>query len=257
MKELIGQLKKHFPSVSFGYFGSLRDGRAVYGKADVDGFLIMPGGMVSDKRVVKGLSQILARAFSNNPIETQFNLLDSETIDDGRFMSYTKDYSDYFLDNSEILSGPFSGIKMNGYDFRSGVLHSASFNFTGPGGVRNTALYSLNLLQGDYDVFATRVQNAVDKVAKFPNKLIWLRTGKTVPERREAQRIIERNLPEVDYELLDDINDVLDDVRKLDRRLENPESALNLLYGGLELMEQMVLAYVTRYPKIGKREVKI
>jgi hypothetical protein len=257
MNEFTGELKRHFPNVCFGYFGSLKDGRAVYGKADIDGFLIMPGGVVSDKREVRGLSQILARAFSNNPVKTQFNLLDLGTIHDGRFMSYTRDYSDHIEKRARIVAGPEFHFEMNGFDPRFSVLHSASFNFSGPGGVRNTALYSLSLLQGDYDYFSERVESAIDKVAKFPKKLVWLRTGRIIPGRREAQRIVERNLGEVDYKYLDEINDVLDDVSELDRVLGNPEEALRLLYNSLEVMEQMIFAYTTRHPFVGRREVGV
>jgi len=255
INEFTKELKRHFPNVCFGCYGSLVNGNAVYGKADIDGFLIMPRESISDKKVVKGLSQILARALSNNPVKTQFNLLDLETVKDGRFMSYTKDYSDYIKERVRIVTGPKFHFEMNGLDPKFGVLGSASFNFSGPGGVRNTALYSLDLLQRDYDSFSERVESAIDKVAKFPAKLVWLRTGNIIPDRRDAQEIVEKNLSDVDYEVLDEINDVLDNVSELDRMLKNPEEALGLLYDGLEVMEQMVSSYIKRHPTLGKREV--
>ena len=255
INELTRELKTHFPNVCFGCYGSLVNGNAVYGKADIDGFLIMPGEVVSDKNTVQGLSQILARALSNNPIKTQFNLLDLETVRDGRFMSYTKDYSDYIKKRARIVTGPKFHLDMNGFDPKFGVLESASFNFSGPTGVRTSALYSLSMLQENYDYFSERVESAIDKVAKFPAKLVWLRTGNIIPDRRDAQEIVEKNLSDVDYCYLDDINDALDNVSELDRILKNPEEALRLLYNGLEVMEQMVFSYMRRHPTLGKREV--
>jgi hypothetical protein len=250
------ELSRNFPGVGFGYFGSFNEKRAVYGIADIDGFLIMDSGVVSDKSIVKGLSQILARALSNNPIPLHFNLLDLATISDGRFMSYTADFNEYLREGAKIVCGPHYHLGMNGFDFKSGVLDTASFNFSGPGGVRNTALYSLDMLQRDYDEFCERIESAIDKVAKFPKKLIWLRSGRIVPGRRESQEILERHLHGIDYFRLDEINNVLDDVRELDGRLEDPEEALRLLYNGLEVMEQMILAYVTKYPHVGRREAR-
>jgi hypothetical protein len=256
MDEFSFELSRSFPGVCFGYFGSFDKKRAVYGISDIDGFLIMDSGIVSDKRTVKGLSQILARALSNNPIPLHFNLLDLGTISDGRFMSYTADFNDYLKRGAKIVCGPHYHFGMNGIDFKSGVLDTASFNFSGPGGVRNTALYSLDLLQRDYDGFADRIESAIDKVAKFPKKLIWLRSGKIVPGRRESQGIIQRNLHSVDYARLDEINGVLDDASELDLRLEDPEEALRLLYSSLTVMEQMILAYITKYPSTSRREAR-
>ena len=249
-------LTAHFPDVCFGVFGSIVSGGAVYGRADIDGFLIMDNGVVSDKQRVMGLSQIFARVLSRSRLKTQFNLLDLESSVDGRFLSYTRDYTGWLKDSAITFSGPFHHLKMNGFDFKSGVLHSAAFNFSGPGGVRNAALYSLDLLQRDYDEFSERVEAAIGKVAKFPKKLIWLKTGKIISGRRESQKILQRHLGGVNYDLLDEINDVLDDVGELDRRLEDPEEALRLLYSGLEVMEQMVLSYIEKYPNIGKREAR-
>ncbi len=256
MNEFSGELSRHFPDVCFGCFGSTINGDAVYGKADIDGFLIMDSGIVSDKKTVKGLSQILARALTHNRVKTQFNLIDRRTLVDGRFLSYTKDYTNWLKNTARVVCGPDYVSDMRGYDPKFSVLHSAAFNFCGPHSVRNAALYSLDYLQQDYEDFEERVQDAIDRVAKFPKKLIWFRTGRIVPGRRESQRILERNLQGVDYSRLDEINGVLDDVRELDRRLGNPEEALRLLYNGLEVMEQMILAYVVKYPPVGRREAR-
>jgi len=257
MNEFSSELQKHFPEVCFGVYGSIVNGNACYGKADIDGFLIMPGKVLSNKLKVFGLSQILARALSNNPVTTQFNLLDLETCIDGRFMSYTKDYSKYIKDNARVICGPHHHLYMNGLDPKFGVLHNAAFNFSGPGGVRNSALYSLSVLQEDSDKFSLHVQKAIDNVAKFPSKLIWLRTGKVTPNRLEAQRVVKKNLDCLNYKLLDNINDILDNVSYLDYVLADPEKSLDLVYNGLEIMEQMICAYVYRHPFIGKREVGV
>ncbi|MBS3079195.1 hypothetical protein J4218_03690 [Candidatus Pacearchaeota archaeon] len=257
MEEFSRELEINFPEICLGYFGSFRKKRAVIGRADIDGFLIMDSGVLSDESTVKGLSQILARALSNNPIKTQFNLLDRETIVDGRFASYSKDYVDYLVRVAKVVTGPEYCREMRGFHFKSGVLHSAAFNFSGPGGVRNTALYSLDALQRDYDEFSELVEKAIDKVAKFPKKLIWLRSGKIVPCRKKSQKILEKLLDGVSYGKLSELNWVLDDVEDLDKRLQNPEEAFRLLYMGLEVMEEMVYAYTHEHPYPNEREVAV
>jgi hypothetical protein len=256
MKEFSEELKKHFPEVCFGYFGSYGKNGAVIGKSDIDGFLIMPGGVISDKERVKGLSQVLARALGKDKIKTQFNLLDLESVRDGRFVSYSKDYSDFLIRNARIVSGPEYHLEMNGFHFRSGVLHSAAFNFSGPGGVRNAALYSLDTLQRDYDEFCELIEKAIDKVAKFPKKLIWLKSGRIISCRRKSADILEKHL-RFDKLKLDEINGVLDNVQELDQRLQDPGDALKLLFNGLEIMEEMIKDYISKYSFPGKREVVV
>lgn len=256
MQEFCEQLNRHFSEVCFGYFGSYGKKRAVIGRADIDGFLIMPGEIVSDKKLVKGLSQVLASALSRNRIRTQFNLLDEKSSLDGRFISYTKDYVDYLTKGAKVASGPLVHVNMRGYHFRSGVLHSASFNFSGPGGVRNACLYSLDALQKDYKEFCELVEKAIDKAAKFPKKLVWLKEGKIIPCRRKSADALQSYLGK-DYNKLHHINNVLDNVQDLDDRLQDPEEALGLLYDGLEVMEQMIEDYICKYPNVGKREAVV
>jgi hypothetical protein len=255
MERFVSGLKEH-PDVSFYGFGSYTDGRRVFGNADIDGFLVLPGEVVSDKVKVRDISEILAKALKRNPVGVQLNLLDLESGRDGRFVSYTEDYTEFLKRNAVLFSGPEVVNQLRGFYFKSGILYSGSFNFCGPGGVRNTALHVIDYLQNPQVHFEARVQAALDKVCKFPKKLLILINGDIVSCRHASQRRLEGILGEIDYDKLTMLNQLFDNPAELDRRLnDSSENVIGLLYEGLELMEQMVSAYIRRFPEIGKREV--
>ncbi len=257
MYDFSSQLSKRHSKVSFGYYGSYQQKTCVYGKADIDGFLVLDSRIITDETQIRDISQILSWALSRNRIKTQFNLLDRETIQDGRFLSYTKDYTDWLKKRAKILCGPNTLSQMNGLDPRYGTLHTAAFNFSGPRGVRNAVLYSLTNLHQSQKDFEEIVESAIDKVAKFPKKLIWLRTRKVITGRHFAQKKLETLLDSVNYDILSEINTTLDNIKRLDKTLTNPERALEILYKSLEVMEQMISSYTKRFPNISKKEVGI
>ena len=145
---------------------------------------------------------------------------------------------------------------MNGRDFKSGVLNSSAFNFCGPGGVRNALLYSLVYINQNRDEFRENISMALEKVAKLPKKLIWLRGGKIIPSRSEARIRLEKLLEGVDLTIVDRINNLLDNPQRLYDELSNQDVSIGLLVDSLEGMEQMIASYVHQYPQVGERELK-
>ena len=257
MEEFAGELSKVHPSACFGYFGSYEDGRIIFGGGDVDGFLILDSGVVTNKDEIRSMSEILAKCLAKNRVRIQFNLLDRETIRDGRFVSYTEDFALFFKEHAKVASGPELFREMRGYLFKSRPLYSASFNFCGPGGVRNDVLHSLDYIEDPEVHFEKKIEKALDNVAKFPKKLLLLVDGRLVVSRDESQRVLEGILSGVDYDSLGKINRLIDNPLELDKVLEDSDRAIRVLYDGLEVMEQMVEAYIIRFPEIGKREVRL
>ena len=255
MEEFTGELSRELPTTCFYTFGSINNGDCNYGRSDIDGGLILDSRVVTPKDKILRLSQIFLRALNDRGIQTQFNLLDRETCRDGRFLSYTADYTDWLKETARVCCGPNYLEEMNGKDFKSGVLYSAAFNFCGPGGVRNALLYSLIDAQDGNDEFIRRVSKALEKVAKFPKKLIWLRGGDIVPSRCEARKKLEGLLGDVDLTIVDRVNGLLDNPQKLYRELSNQDSAINILGEALGCMEEMVESYVTHFPQVGEREL--
>ena len=256
MEEFTSELSRELPQTCFYTFGSINNGDCNYGRSDIDGGLILDSGIVTPKDKILKLSEIFLKALNDRGIQTQFNLLDRETCRDGRFLSYTEDYTDWLKETAKVCCGPNYLGEMGGRDFKSGVLHSSAFNFCGPGGVRNTLLYSLVYVDGDKNEFTEKVSKALEKVAKFPKKLVWLREGNIVPSRREARKRLEGLLGDVDLTTIDRINVLLDNPQRLYNELSNQDGAIELLGDSLESMEQMIASYIGQFPQIGERELK-
>lgn len=257
MEEFTSQLTKKLPTTCFYTFGSINNGNCNYGRSDIDGGLILDSEIVTPKDKVLILSELFARALNDTGIQTQFNLLDRKTCRDGRFLSYTEDYTDWLKENGKISCGPNYLKEMNGRDFKSGVLYSAAFNFSGPRGVRNTLLYSLVYTQEGEDEFMKKISKALEKVAKFPKKIIWLREGgEIIQSRTEAKERLEKLLEDVDLTVIDEINVLLDDPKKLYDKLSNQDNAIGILGKSLDSMEHMISSYLRHFPQIGKMEIK-
>jgi len=256
MEEFTKKLSKELPTTCFYTFGSINNGDCNYGRSDIDGGLILNSGIVTPKDEILKLSRLFSRALNDSGIKTHFNLLDRETCRDGRFLSYTEDYTIYLKNIAKVYCGPNYLEEMNGQDFKSGVLYSAVFNFSGPGGVRNALLYSLVDANIDNDKFIEKVSKALEKVAKFPKKLIWLREGDIISSRIEARSRLKRLLDDVDLTAVDRINVLLDNPQKLYNELSNQDNAISILRESLECMEEMITSYLKHFPQINERELK-
>jgi hypothetical protein len=256
MEEFTREISRELPTTCFYTFGSINSDDCNYGRSDIDGGLILDSGIVTPKDKILKLSQSFLRVSNDKGIQTQFNLLDRETCRDGRFLSYTEDYTNWLKESAKVCCGPDYLREMNGKDFKSGVLYNAAFNFCGPGGVRNALLYSLVYAEEGRDKFMRKVAKALEKVAKFPKKLIWLREGNIVTSRAKAKTRLEGLLEEMDLTALDRINALLNNPQQLYEELANQDNAVNILREALGCMENMVNLYLKQFPKIGEREFK-
>ncbi|PIN95189.1 hypothetical protein COU56_02070 [Candidatus Pacearchaeota archaeon CG10_big_fil_rev_8_21_14_0_10_31_9] len=257
IEEFTKKISMELPTACFYTFGSINNKNCNYGRSDIGGGLILDSGIVTPKNKILRLSELFSRALNDRGILTQFNLLDRETCRDGRFLSYTTDYTDWLKDSAKVLCGPNYLGEMNGKDFKSGMLNTASFNFCGPGGVRNALLYSLVDADNNGDKFVGKVAKAIEKVAKLPKKLIWLRGGEIIQSKTEARKKLEELLEDIDLTPVDEINTLLDNPQKLYDELSNQDRAINVLAESLESMEQMVDSYLRHFPKINERELRV
>lgn len=256
MNDFVDNISKMYPDVCFYTFGSSNTKDFVCGRSDIDGGIILNSDIVTKKEMLIDIANILADSLLSTGIETQFNLLDLKTIRDGRFLSYTSDYTDFIKEHGRICCGPNLVKEMNGKNFKSGPLYSASFNFSGPGGVRNTLLYSKYHSEIDSSEFTTSIKKALDKVAKFPKKLIWLRQGIIIPSKYSAKKELENMLEDLNIDALEKINKLLDQPNILYDALSNPNKSIKLLSEALECMESMIASYIKHFPQVGERELK-
>ncbi len=250
-------ISQELPGACLFVYGSLNNGDCEYGRSDIDGGIILDSGVITPKEKVVKLSELFRDALNDKGIHTQFNLLDLETCRDGRFLSYTEDYTKWIKESARVYSGPNLLTELNGKNFKSGVLYSSAFNFCGPGGVRNSLLYSLVHAHQDSEDFKERTIGALEKVAKFPKKLVWLREGIIIPSRLKARQELVRVLDDVDLTAIDEINNLFANPKRLYSQLEDTTESVRLLSSSLTCMEEMVASYIRRFPEISERELKV
>jgi hypothetical protein len=249
IKDFSIALAEKLRNTCFFTFGSYDNSEECdYGRSDIDGGIILNSGVITPKQEIQELSEILFRTLNDRGIKTQFNLLDRETCRDGRFLSYTADYTDW-IKSCAVLHSLYDYLgDMNGRDYKSGVLYSAAFNFTGPGGLRNTLLRN---------IFVEEMQSALEKAAKFPKKLVWLREGIIVPSRTQAKKRLEKLLGGIDLTGIDEINALLSNPHKFYRDLSDINIAYRLLKQSLSCVELMIDSYLRFFPEVSEKELKI
>lgn len=245
------------PTTCFYVYGSIINPEECdYGRSDIDGGLILDSGIITQKQEIIKLSELLARSLGSKGLKIQFNLIDRDTSKEGRFLSYSTDYTNWLKKRAKILSGPNYISEMNGRNYKAQVLDKASFNFCGPNSVRNVLFYSLVYYHKSKDEFVERALKATEKVAKYPHHLLWLRGKGVIDSRVEAKRKLESVLEDIDLSKLDKINELLDNPKKFYPYLYNKENAIKILTEGLECMEVMIDSYLRHFPKVSERELR-
>jgi len=260
VREFSEELSKRHQDVCFYLYGSYPDGRANLGRSDIDGGLILNADFVTDKGQVRDLAEILKRYLINHKLifekrkKTQFNLLDRGTDKDGRFLSYTSDFTDWIKNIGKIISGPDYVREMKGLDFRTGPLHAAAFNFRR---IRNGLLYSsFNLSLDKGENFRESLEKSMEALASLPKKLILIQQGILYPSRPESKRKITEMLPTLDLSTLEKVDFLFNRPRQLYESISNTGVALQLYQKVLTAYEEMLKAYVEEFPEVSEKEVK-
>ena len=251
--EFAGAICKVQPDTCFYLFGSYIDGRADFGRSDIDGGIILNDNIVTDTKKIKQLSSILAKCLSKNKVLIQFNLSDRKTNKDGRFMSYTKDYTDWFKQKAKVLAGQDYLQEMNGLDFKSGVLYSAAFNLRE---LRNNSLEAGFINANNPIQFRKNFEKSLEITASFPKKLIWLVSRQMFEKRGEAAKELKKIFPDLELSSLDNINEFLRNPEAIYSLADNYEQASNISLLALTQTEEMIEAYLSKFPNVNKREAR-
>jgi len=253
IEEFVSKLGKRHPDTCFYAYGSYIDGRCDYGRSDIDGGLIFNSGFVMPKEEVLDIADFLASALGKNRVKTQFNLLDRGTCREGRFLSYTSDYTAWIQKVGKVLSGPNYLGEMNGLDFKSGTLHNAAFNLRK---ARNNLLYSFDTINTNPDRFRERTEKVLETLAKFPKFLIWLRDGEVIVPRIKGRDALKQMLGDIDLSFMEELEVLLRRPDQFYSEIEDTDRALRLIVKGVGVMEQIVQSYVSRFKEPSSRELK-
>lgn len=248
------RLSREHPDCCLFLYGSITNGSCDYGRSDIDGCIILDSGVVTPKDKILSISKIFAEALKYNRVKTQFNLTDRQTNRNGKFLSYTTDYTDWFKDCADISCGPDYVLEMNGLDFKSSCLSSAAFNLRK---ARRSALKSLDNFATDIKEFQKSIIDSLELFAKFPKKLIWLQEENVIASRYDARIRFSEMLNDLDLSTLDEINILLGKPTELYKQIENSGGALDLLIKSLEGIELMIESYLRKFPEPSERELKL
>jgi len=163
-------------------------------------------------------------------------------------LSFTTDYTAWFCDpiHASVVCGPDFVTEMNGLDYKSGGLYAAAFNFRK---VRNGVLTSWLDYTCNHQRFRKNVQSAVSNAAKLPKKLLFLRGGALITDPGQAANGLQGMLDGVDFDFLGKATALLRDPERFLRETADPSTAFDWLYGSLDLIEQMVGAYIRKFPE--------
>ena len=252
VEEFSDMLGRKYPEICFFLYGSYTDDRLVSGRSDLDGSLILDAEFITPKHMVMDIAGILARCLSRNRIPIQFNLMDRATNRDGRFLSYTTDFTEWFKTSPIIMFGSDYLKEMHGLDFKSGALTTIAFNLRG---VRNRLLESLDDLAEKPERFKENFVKSLDKVSGLPKKLVYLQTGEVIAGKTESMREFKRIFTQFDSRILEKAISLLHNPRALFNYAEDTENALHLWQDALTAMETMVKMYAQKFPRISNSEV--
>jgi hypothetical protein len=255
IREFSEELTEKHSDVCFYIYGSYTDKRADYGRSDIDGGLILNADFVTNKGQIMDLAKILKNQVIRYEVETQFNLIDRGSARDGRFLSYTKDYTDWIIKMREVICGPDYVDEMKGFDFKSGVLQAATFNFRR---IRNNLLESLIDLSKNPKKFNRELKKATEALVSLSRKIIYLEDGEIRGPRGECIRIIKERYPKLDLTTMEKINDLFRKPREFMGIIfgKNVDLQFSIYQQVLTAYEEMIKAYVKKFPDVSKKEVR-
>ena len=254
VNSLIESLSKNFPEICFYLYGSYIEDRLAVGRSDIDGGIILNEDFVTDKERVLSLSKILSDSIPKNKVDFHINLLDLGSSKDGRFLSYPKDYTDYFKEKChiKILSGPNFIPNMNGLNYKAGVLESTAYNFRK---LRNNLLLAINDIENNPKTFIKNSRESFKKLSSLPKKLLWLLGEEIIPVREKAYARI-KDMLETEFPILERSNDLLGKSEKFYKLTENTPQALTFYKENLTCFEKILKTYANRLPNPVNREVR-
>jgi len=140
---------------------------------DIDGGIVMPT-LITDKEVVRGISKEIAKLSKGLEIhrgQIQINLLDRVSAGDGRFLSYSPDYTEFLRRHGKRLVSRPNFLEFNGIDNKFNVYESNAFNFRK---ARNYLLMANVAMQEGESSVMTHFSKIIDVVKRAPKKTLQL-----------------------------------------------------------------------------------
>jgi predicted nucleotidyltransferase len=244
------------PSISFYIYGSYLRKDFTPGVSDLDGFLVMNDYFITDQNELSLMSMDLENALydSNPDIKVQFNVLDKGNSNDGRFLAYSKDYTDYLKKNSKKIWGSYNLENLNGIEYKHSELSSISHNLHK---LRQNFLYwDNNQSKNNFESIKKTVYSPLHNLARLPKQIINLVSGNLVEDKTEALQEFKKYFPTFETGFIRGIDDLLKD-NELYNNFPERERCYAISKDCLTEMERIIGMYVERFPEPNSREFKI
>lgn len=246
---------KSIKGVSFFTYGSHLRRDFVPGVSDIDGFIILEDNFITDKSIISRLADNLSLSLkiSNPKIKAQFNILDKGTALDGRFLSYSKDYVDFFKRSAVRVYGNYNLEEMKGFDFKNAELTSIAHNLHK---VRQGFLYNdFNNYFDKKDFYENDLKSPLKKLAQLPKQLLNLSKGVLIEDKEGSLEKFLIEFPKYKGSFVKEVNKLMKDSVRYEDFL-NKEVNFNFSLDCLTEMERMIQVYVEQFPNPRENEVK-
>ena len=210
-------------NLCFYVYGSQLEADTTVPTSDVDGGIIIDSDIVTPKKDIMEIAQALADAQKIARVPLDINLTDRVLNVDGRFLSYTSDYTDWIRARGKVIAGENFKDEMRGLFYKSGPLNAIAMNLRS---CRNSLLHALDVLENDPAKFREGVEKTIERTIKAPKKLVWLRTGEVCQSNEKAAERLTEFLPKVPIEELKRLRLLRKEKISIDALLKNPMAAI-------------------------------
>ncbi|MBU0976926.1 MAG: hypothetical protein KKD18_00750, partial [Nanoarchaeota archaeon] len=197
----------------------------------------------------------LAESYRISREDLQLSLLDRESARDGRFLSYTTDYSRFIVQRARDLTGNAKFEDLRETDNRFGILESTAFNFRS---IRNGYLMICPLLRQNHCAgsgeLVREFTRAIDKTESLPRKLACLGIYRNAGEKRydevikflastdktDAVKIMPEVIGEADLSFFDRLEKI--------RSARTPKQVISGWTQALETFEYLIQGFIQNNP---------
>lgn len=243
---------KEFPCDCFYLYGSFLREDFCSGISDVDGGFVFSNNVVLPREKIEGLSRLLSSSGINKiGVENvQFNLLDSKTSIDGRFLSYGNSYVPYLKQCIKIPAGINLVEGFNSVGYKNEILSALSMSLRK---VRNFVLMQ------DFIEERARVKGAKSCVKSLwdaPKRLLEISGKEFNYERRSATERFCGLFPNYDADYLKEVLKFRKLPLAYQLACESASMGKEVSFNCLNAFERMIKCYLEKFPSVSKFEAK-
>lgn len=215
------------------------------GRSDIDSVLTFPYDVVIPKDFLNEVSKALYKALKDNNIPFQVTTLDTTTLKDGRFNSFTQDFYDYFETERKIVFGPDYLNEMVCLETKTGEESTLSHNLRK---IRNSLLFAEYNKNEDRIVFVDHFNKTLNAVSRGSKQVLNLVDGEVRKNRFSALKEIPKQFPSINAEPLEKIKYLFQNLEKLDKLYKDTDELMKTWNSSVTFFEEVIREYIRKHP---------